>query len=421
MPGRSIGSISQRDAGVLRHVGIGAHEQLAEVADLAERAPDLLAGDHVVVAVADRPGAQRREVGARARLREALAPHLVAAEDLRQVLALLLVGALGHDRRARVEQPDEVHADVRRPGPGGLLEEDQLLARRQVAAAVLHRPVEPGVAGVEQPALPVGVPARGGRSSRRGPAAAAASAARPRATSRRSARNCLVGVGVAEIHAVAESTGRSDDPSDPGRESRMTGGGPSVGCGHGARGPGRRGGAGARGVRRGGRRGTARRDRADLSRLHRRRPGRARRLVLRLLDARPLRGHRPAEAAVRRARIREPGRVAARARRQPRTELRATPPETVWTWFPPDQSARLRHPPGRQRARDPPGRRAGRARSQEPVDAELAADGIEEIFVLLRHPQKDDLLSPTATRCTCTGRTSSRRSGSSTSAPTASP
>ena len=73
------------DALVLRHVRVGAHEELADVADLAVRAPDLLAGHHVVVAVAHRPGAQRREVRARARLREPLAPHLVAPQDLREV------------------------------------------------------------------------------------------------------------------------------------------------------------------------------------------------------------------------------------------------------------------------------------------------------------------------------------------------
>ena len=52
------------------------------VGDLAERAPDLLAVHHVVVAVAHGAGAQRREVGAGAGLGEALAPHLVAAQDL---------------------------------------------------------------------------------------------------------------------------------------------------------------------------------------------------------------------------------------------------------------------------------------------------------------------------------------------------
>ena len=50
-----------------------------------KRAPDLLAVQHVVVAVALGPRAQRREIGAGAGLGEALAPHLVAAQDPRQV------------------------------------------------------------------------------------------------------------------------------------------------------------------------------------------------------------------------------------------------------------------------------------------------------------------------------------------------
>ena len=47
----------------------------------------------VLVAVAHRPGAQRRQVAAGAGLAEALAPHLVAAQDAREVLGLLLGAA----------------------------------------------------------------------------------------------------------------------------------------------------------------------------------------------------------------------------------------------------------------------------------------------------------------------------------------
>ncbi len=71
-------------------VGVGPHEELADVGDLSERAPDLLTVQHVVVAVALGARAQGREVGARARLGEALTPHLVAPQDLRQVRGLLL-------------------------------------------------------------------------------------------------------------------------------------------------------------------------------------------------------------------------------------------------------------------------------------------------------------------------------------------
>ena len=78
MPGRSIGQDEPRDALVLGRVGVGAREQLAELPDLPERAPDLAAGHHVVVAVADGAGREAGEVGAGVGLREALAPHLLA-------------------------------------------------------------------------------------------------------------------------------------------------------------------------------------------------------------------------------------------------------------------------------------------------------------------------------------------------------
>ena len=62
---------------------------------------------------------------------------------------LLLARRLGRERRSGVEQPDEIHADVRRAGALGFLEEDQMLGRRRAAPAHLFRPVDPGIAGVE--------------------------------------------------------------------------------------------------------------------------------------------------------------------------------------------------------------------------------------------------------------------------------
>ena len=180
------------------------------------------------------------------------------------------------------------------------------------------------------------------------------------------------------------------------RESRRPGGDPSVGCGNGARGPGGCGGAGDGRLRRGARGRSARRPGADLPGLHRRRSRAARRDVHRLLDARPVRGHGPAEASVRRLRGRGSGRVDAGGGRQPPPRAARHPTQTaVWTWFPPDQTARF---VARRIANEIAIHRvdAQVARgSQKPVDAELAADGIEEIFVLLQHPQRDDLFSPT--------------------------
>ena len=189
-----------RDAAVLRRVGIGAHEELADVGDLAERAPDLLAVEHVVVAVALGPGPQRREIGAGARLGEALAPHLVAAQDLRQVVGLLRVAALFDQRRARVQRADEVDADVRRAGARRLFVEDQLLGRRRAAAAVLRRPVQARVAGVEQAPLPIGVPLAALGPGVARAAGARARAARPRARRASSRAKRFVGVRVAKLH-----------------------------------------------------------------------------------------------------------------------------------------------------------------------------------------------------------------------------
>ena len=61
--------------------------------------PHLLAVDDPVVAVADRAGGQRRQVGAGARLAEQLAPDLLAGPQRPQEAPALLVGAEREDRR----------------------------------------------------------------------------------------------------------------------------------------------------------------------------------------------------------------------------------------------------------------------------------------------------------------------------------
>src|SRR5205823_4266187 len=94
-----------------------------------------------------------------ARLGEPLAPDLFPAQDLRKVILLLRVAPLFDQRRARMQRSDEVHPDVGGALARGLLVEDELLGRRRAAPAELRRPVQPGVARVEEPPLPVGVPA----------------------------------------------------------------------------------------------------------------------------------------------------------------------------------------------------------------------------------------------------------------------
>ena len=157
MPGRVHRHDQPRDAAVLGRFGVGAHEQLAVVGHVGVRRPDLLAGDHVVVAVAHRPGAQRGEVGAGLGLGEPLAPHVLAAQDRRQVARPLLGRALGDRssaRRAACRRSCS-RRTARRPArtpPGRSAPRSA-----SPAPAVLLRASGPRVAGVEQLALPAGV------------------------------------------------------------------------------------------------------------------------------------------------------------------------------------------------------------------------------------------------------------------------
>jgi hypothetical protein len=111
-----------------------------------------------VVAVAHRLCLQGGEVGAGAGLGEPLAPDLLASKDPREVPVLLLRGAFGDKRRPGVEEPDEVHADVRGAGAFGLLQKDQVLGWGSAAAADLARPIDAGVSGVVEHPLPARVP-----------------------------------------------------------------------------------------------------------------------------------------------------------------------------------------------------------------------------------------------------------------------
>ena len=72
-----------RDAGLLLHLGVGAHQREDPVAVLAERGPRLLAVDDPVVAVAHGRRAEAGEVGAGVGLGEALRPPDVEVGGLR--------------------------------------------------------------------------------------------------------------------------------------------------------------------------------------------------------------------------------------------------------------------------------------------------------------------------------------------------
>src|ERR1041384_1099108 len=72
-----------------------------DVLEMRARGPHLLAVDQEMVALVHGPGAQAGKVGAGARLGIALAPDLVAAEDLWQIALLLLLGAPVDQGRAQ--------------------------------------------------------------------------------------------------------------------------------------------------------------------------------------------------------------------------------------------------------------------------------------------------------------------------------
>ena len=96
----------QGDALVLGRVGIGAGGEPAPVREVAAGGPNLLAVDHVVVAVAHGAGLQGGEVAAGAGFAVEGAPPLLGARDRRDVGALLLLGAVEHERGS---DPGDTH------------------------------------------------------------------------------------------------------------------------------------------------------------------------------------------------------------------------------------------------------------------------------------------------------------------------
>ncbi|GIU87553.1 MAG: hypothetical protein KatS3mg009_2068 [Acidimicrobiia bacterium] len=172
MPGRRMSTSRQVMPRCLGASRVGAHEELAPVGEVRQGRPRLLPVDDPVVAVAHGGGAQRREVGACVRLREPLAPDVVAAQHPRQERALLGLGAVRDDRRGDVGQADRVER-AGRARPVHLLGVHDLLHHAGAAPAPLLGPGDRGVAGVGERAVPrrAGAPACSGPgrgASRRG-------------------------------------------------------------------------------------------------------------------------------------------------------------------------------------------------------------------------------------------------------------
>jgi hypothetical protein len=99
-------------------------------------------------------GLERREVRARVWLGVALAPDLLAGEDLLEVTLLLGLGAVRDDRRAGHAKAEDVERR-RRPMEHQLLVEEELFHPGEAAPPVLLRPREPEEPGRVELPLPV--------------------------------------------------------------------------------------------------------------------------------------------------------------------------------------------------------------------------------------------------------------------------
>src|SRR3546814_19250415 len=72
------------DAFLLLRILVGTDQEKAPVGVLRQRRPGLLTVDDILVAVANRDGAERSKVGARSGLGIALAQPILARQDARQ-------------------------------------------------------------------------------------------------------------------------------------------------------------------------------------------------------------------------------------------------------------------------------------------------------------------------------------------------
>ena len=131
---------------------IGAHQAKDPVGMLRQRGPGLVAVDDIMIAVAHRLGADRGEVGARARLGIALAPPVLAGQNPRQEFLLLRVIAERIDHGA--DHGDAERQRRQRSGARRLLFEDEALGDRPAGPAIFLRPQRRDPAFLVQDAVP---------------------------------------------------------------------------------------------------------------------------------------------------------------------------------------------------------------------------------------------------------------------------
>ena len=127
------------DALMLGGIGVGATGQPHVVALIGPRRVDLVAVDDPLVAVQHGGGAQAGKVGAGLGLGVTDREVDLALQDAGEILVLLRLGAVRHDRRS-----DGVHGDEgeRRVRALDLVEHDELIGGRTTLTAELFRPTE---------------------------------------------------------------------------------------------------------------------------------------------------------------------------------------------------------------------------------------------------------------------------------------
>ena len=128
---------------MLGGIGVGAHGQPDVVGHVGAAGEDLGPVDHVLVAVAHGPGAQRRQVGARLGLGVADGEVDVAGQDPGQEVLLLLLGAVAHDGR-----PDRVDGDEGEGAPA------RRVSSKKMNWSVAGRPWPPYSVGQPMPSQP---------------------------------------------------------------------------------------------------------------------------------------------------------------------------------------------------------------------------------------------------------------------------
>ena len=138
----------ERQTLVLGEVGVGAERSAADVGDLRAGRPYLLSVQDPLAVVTLGLRLHAGQVGPGARLAEELAEDLVVSKHLWDPMLLLLLGAVGEQRRDEEAEAEAVHG---RDGVrSGLAVVGDLVRARQSLSAVLLWDGDSGEPGVVQ-------------------------------------------------------------------------------------------------------------------------------------------------------------------------------------------------------------------------------------------------------------------------------